>query len=586
MLYRFLTLFFILAGIVDIPLSSQEVRYRSDLITRENGLSNSSVSCILKDKFGFLWFGTWNGLNRYDGYEMKVFLSDVGDSLSISNSNINTLYEDREGMLWIATDNGLNSYDQITGRFKRYFLQIQPTDTRHNNQIVGIAQDTKGLIWVGCMEDGLFSLDKNSGTYKQYVNPFSDKSNSVIALLSDNLNDNYLWLGTADGLFLLNKKTGTFARQSKGIKDASMSVQVIMQNPHGDLYLGTWGNGLIKYNRKTANLSSLSSGDPNDDLIHNSIIRAMSFDSKGNLIFNVRDKGLMIYNPVTGRMHDLDAEDVNSDLNNKAVTSMYLEPSGIIWVGTIYDGVIKIVTLLNSFKYYNPLVNVPDAWNGGGVTAILEDSEGYLWLGTRFGGLLKINRENQQFVLYKQIPGKSNCISSNNILSLLEVTEAGQRYIWIGTDGGGLNRLAPSTGKFKVFKTVDTKSAGPSSNSVSSIIRYDNDHLLIGTRDRNLGEGLDVFNIKTGEFINLRNDPLDSTSLGSNNLLKLFMDRNGTVWVGTRNGGLNKFVIKDINAKSPGEIGYFIRYTNDPSNPKSLINNTIYSIHDDSENNL
>ena len=81
MLYRFLTLFFILAGIVDIPLSSQEVRYRSDLITRENGLSNSSVSCILKDKYGFLWFGTWNGLNRYDGYEMKVFLSDVGDSL-------------------------------------------------------------------------------------------------------------------------------------------------------------------------------------------------------------------------------------------------------------------------------------------------------------------------------------------------------------------------------------------------------------------------------------------------------------------------------------------------------------------------
>lgn len=125
MLYRYLTLlFFILPGIVTGRISSQELKYRSDVINRETGLSNSTVSCIIKDKHGFLWMGTWNGLNRFDGYDMVVFQSDPADSSSLSNSNINTLYEDSEDFLWIATDNGLNSYNQVTGKFKDIILMM------------------------------------------------------------------------------------------------------------------------------------------------------------------------------------------------------------------------------------------------------------------------------------------------------------------------------------------------------------------------------------------------------------------------------------------------------------------------------
>src|SRR5512145_3228661 len=107
MYYRYLVIFFVFLGILVSPVFSQELKYRSDLITRDNGLSNSSVSCIIKDKLGFLWFGTWNGLNRYDGYDVTVFQSNAKDSGSLSNSNINALFEDKEGLLWIATDNGL-----------------------------------------------------------------------------------------------------------------------------------------------------------------------------------------------------------------------------------------------------------------------------------------------------------------------------------------------------------------------------------------------------------------------------------------------------------------------------------------------
>jgi PAS domain S-box-containing protein len=554
------------------------------MTTRENGLSNSTVSCIIKDKLGFIWFGTWNGLNRFDGYEMTVFQPDAKDSSSISNSNINSFYEDNEGLLWIGTDNGLNSYDQATGKFKRYYFHGNNPDDQRNNQINRITQDAKGILWVGCQEDGLISLDKSTGVSKQYINDFSDRSNSVIALQADNLNNQYLWLGTNDGLFRFDKATGNFNRINQGIGEASVSVQVMLQDELGNVYLGTWGNGLIKFDRKTNQLSYCSAKGADNDAIRNSVIKAMSLDGTGNLIFIVRDRGLLKYNLKSGKIIGWDTGDVDNDLNNKLVMSMYTDPDGILWVGTRYDGVIKIVSLTNSFKHYT--LDNPAEMNGGGVTAILEDSKGYLWLGTRFRGLCRINRKTNEHLSYLQMPQVVNGLSSNNILSLIEVIEGSRQIIWIGTDGGGLNRLDPATGKFTVYKSKDRSPTGPSSNSVSSIIQYDENHLLIGTHDRNLGEGLDIFNIKTGKFVNLRYNPDDSTSLGSNNVQKLFKDKMGSVWVGTRNGGLNKFVIKNINAEKPDEIGYFIRYTNNPHDPESLNNNTVYAIYDDSKNNL
>lgn len=553
------------------------------MITRESGLSNSSVSCIHKDKYGFIWIGTWNGLNRYDGYDMTVYRCDPLDSTTLSNSNINVIFEDREGDLWIATDNGLNRYDQFTGKYKRYYVDPDGKTHQRNNQINGITQDSKGLIWAGTLDQGLISVNKSTGEINQYLNEFSDRSNMVMAVLADNLNPEYLWTGTADGLFRFNKVTETFEPKTKGVINGSFSVQVMSQDKYGNLYLGTWGNGLIKYDRQKASLVYTVMKKEHEELIRASIIRTMSFDGKGNLLFNVRDIGLMSYHLSTGTINNFSSGVVNEDLNNKAVSSMCYEPSGILWVGTLYDGVIKIVPLINSFKHYSSKINITRNWNGGGITSILEDQEGDLWLGTRYGGLMKLNRETQESVVFMQT---EHGLSSNNILSLIESGQGKDRHIWIGTDGGGLNCLNPVTGKFIAYRNDSNLSHGPSSNSISALIQYDKDHLLIGTRDRNLGEGMDVFNMKTGKFINLRYKPNDSSSLGSNNIQKLFMDRTGIVWVGTRNGGLNKFIVKNISADNPAGIGCFIRYTSNPKDPKSLNNNTIYSIHDDSRNNL
>jgi PAS domain S-box-containing protein len=585
MLKRFLTLFFILSGFAVNPVLSQEIKFRSDLITRDNGLSNSTVSCILKDNHGFIWIGTWNGLNRYDGYDMTVFQHDPADSNSLSSGNINSLFKDNEGLIWIATDDGLNCYEQISGKFKRYYFKRKDTESELK-QLTGITQDADGLLWIGSLDGGLISLDKITGKYCVHSNAFSERSNTIFAILADRINEKYIWLGTAEGLFRYNLNTRLFERKIKGVPDATIFIQVINQDNYGNIYLGTWGNGLIKYDQNTAKLTSCSTPGRLSNLDNLGVVRAMHFDSKGNLVFVISDKGLMRYDIHTGAIEQVDAPAINSDLNNKAVTTLYIDPTGIMWIGTLYDGITKVVTLNNSFKHYNADLNENNHFNGGGVSAILEDSEGCLWLGTRYGGLSRIYKEHGKTKIYRKQNGGSNEISSNNILSLIEVKTGSRREIWIGTDGGGLNCLNPATGKIRIYKSNNRKSDGPSSNSVSSIIQYDEDHLLIGTRDRNLGEGMDVFNMKTGRFINLRHNPSDSKSLGSNNVLKIYKDRTGIVWIGTRGGGLNKFVIKDINAENPKEIGYFIRYINNPSYPVSIRYNTIYAIQDDSDHNL
>lgn len=585
MLKRILFLIITFSGFAVNIVLSQELKYRSDLITRDMGLSNSSVSCIIKDRHGFIWIGTWNGLNRYDGYDMTVFQHDPTDSSSLSSGNINTIFEDNEGLIWITTDDGLSCYEQITGKFKRYTFTLRNNGSELK-QLSGITQDADGILWIGSIDGGLISLDKITGKYFIHTNNFSQRSNTIFAIWADKVNEKYIWLGTADGLFRYNLNTRLFERKIKGVPDATIFVQVINQDQSGNIYLGTWGNGLIKYDQNTAKLSSCSTPGRLSNLDNLGVVRAMSFDLKGNLIFVIRDKGLMSYNVHTGTLVQLDAPDINSELNNTAVTTVYVDNDGIIWLGTLYDGVVKVVSLINSFKHYDADLKSTSPFNGGGASAILEDSKGDLWLGTLYGGLCRIQRTHHKTTVYRQQTDGSNGISNNNILSLIEVKNGSGREIWIGTDGGGLNCLDPETGKFKVYTSHQNKSDGPSSNSISSIIQYDENHLLIGTRDRNLGEGMDVFNIRTGHFINLRHDPSDPGSLGSNNVLKLFKDRTGIVWVGTRGGGLNKFVIKNINANNPKDIGYFIRYTNNPSNLKSVRNSTIYAIQDDAKHNL
>jgi|WetSurSiteA1Bulk_404760.scaffolds.fasta_scaffold00012_32 PAS domain S-box-containing protein len=584
MINRYLgSLSLLLLGITVWSVSAQDLNYRSDAINRDNGLSNSSVSCINKDKAGFIWFGTWNGLNRYDGYELTVFQFDPQDSTTLSNSRINALYQDNDGLMWIGTDDGLNRYDLETGKFHRYYAQKRNANRNSNFQINSIIQDKYGLLWIGSQDNGLYSFNKQTGQFTHFFNTFSDKSNNIYCILADNLNTDILWLGTAEGLFLYEKASRSFNKVNAGNENASLSVQSMVQDGSGNLYIGTWGNGLLKYERGSKRLKLCGA---KASAYRSCIVRNIVPYGRDNLIMSTTDFGLLLCNLKSGEITDWKYREINKELNDKVVMSLYADPTGIFWIGTYYDGIIKLVPLINRFNHYGSNGFMPSVRERGGVTAIMEDSRGFLWLGTRFGGLYQVDRKTNRYKVYNRESTGINGLSSSNILSLIEHDEGGRQVIWIGTDGGGLNRFEPATGEFTVFIRRNGSPEGPSSNSISSLLSYDNDHLLIGTRGRNLGEGLDVFNLKTRKFVNLRNNPSNPSSLSNNNILFLFRDKSGTVWVGTRNGGLNKLVIKNIDAQEAGDIGYFVRYISDPANPHSIGNNTVYAIQEDVKNNL
>jgi PAS domain S-box-containing protein len=564
-------------------LSAQDNFYRCDLISNEHGLSNTTVSSIVKDSYGFVWFGTWNGLNRYDGYELKTFHYNALDTNTLSNNRINTLFLDDEGLLWIGTDEGLNSHDPKTGKFRRFRHPNQFRGGQANDQINAIIQDRAGNLWIGTQDCGLHKFNKTTGSFTSYLNTHSARSNAVYCLLADNQNPDLIWVGTAAGLFLFEKGYHSFVRLGGPSKDNILSVQALSQDMEGNLYLGTWGSGLLKYNRKTRNIQSCTL---HSTPVRTAIIRNLVPFGE-NLLVVTRDKGLFVYNTGRGDFEAWQSGSFQECLKELGVMSLYHDPSGILWVGTSFDGVVKMVPLINRFAHIGYKSNyLPPVDQRGGITAILEDSKGYLWLGTQFGGLYQIDRKGKTCRVYKKENTFSMSLSGNHVLSIMERFEANKQEIWVGTDGDGLNRLDPANGKIKVYRKKGNLSGGPSSNSISSILSYDDHHLILGTWGSNMGEGLDIFDLKTEKFLNLRFEPDYVSSPSSNAAHLLFKDHENVIWIGTRNGGVNKLVIRNIHARDPHEVGDFTRYMHKPDSPYSIPSNSVHAIHEDRKHNL
>lgn len=585
MTYRYFGIVFLcfLAEAV-IGLSAQEFTFRSDVITRNQGLSNNSVSCIAKDHAGFLWFGTLNGLNRYDGYDLVTFFHNPGDSASLSHNRINALIQDEQQLLWIGTDDGLNCYDSQTGKFRRYFSRSGSSASFSTDQINGLVTDTHGMLWLATQENGLNSFHKNTGQFTSYPNPDGGKSNNVFCVLADNQNPDYLWCGTAEGLYLFNKSTARYLTIQSPEKSPAISVQTLWQDTKGIIYLGTWGSGLMKFDRKERYVQPCFTL-AGTEAFRKEVIRSIISDINGNLILSVSDQGLVTYNPDNQSLRKWNSQESLPDLQDKVVLCLFADPSGIVWIGTHFDGVIKRVPVIRNFKHYGSTGVLSQIRKSGGVTAILADTKGYLWLGTRFGGLYRIDRKNDGVTVYRHEPGTRG-LSSSRIRALAEQQENGRQTIWVGTSDGGLNRLDPETGNCTVYQRKRNTLDKSGNNSVSAIIPFDSHHLMLGTQGKNLGEGLDIFHIETGKFFTLSHIPDDPQSLSSNNILVLYKDSSDTLWVGTRNGGLNKFVIRNIDADRAAEVGYFVRYRHDPANPNTLNDNTVYAIHEDAERML
>jgi ligand-binding sensor domain-containing protein/signal transduction histidine kinase len=450
-----------------------------------NGPSHSRVAQIVQDDQGFLWFGTQDGLQRFDGYKFRPIRPDLKDANGISGVFINSLFKDSSGMLWVGSDDYLNRYDPTTDRFT-HFRSHHRDSSGIEGEVLGITQDREGNLWFAT-NHGLTRLEPATGHTVRYQHNPSDRASLSADRVRSTFEDKEgrFWVGTMEGIDLFNRRTGKVLLHSP-LKVGSNSVISVFEDHASVLWVTfTSGNGLASLDPVTGALTQYS--------------------------FHKRD-------PPSGLL--------------AGVNAIIEDEDGALWLGTQGSGLLKFDKDRKMFARYCNDPSDFDSPSEDNIFSLLEDREGNIWVGTSGGGINRFSRKPPPFENYRHRPGNPNSLSSNFVAS---VYPNGRGDLWVGTRGA-LNRLDRRSGHFQFYQTAGSGPHDISNTNVVSIVEDRSHYLWFGT----WGGGLNRFDRGTGQFTVYRHDPADAHSLSDDSVGSLFVDRKGTLWAGT-DDGLDRF---------------------------------------------
>jgi signal transduction histidine kinase/ligand-binding sensor domain-containing protein/CheY-like chemotaxis protein len=551
---------------------NQQMDIYFEHISLEHGLSQSTVLCILQDSKGFLWFGTEDGLNRYDGYHFKVYKPDPKNPSSLSFNWIWSIFEDHEGILWIGTTGGgLNKFDRKTEMFTHYKRIPEDPTSLSNNFVFSIIEDQEGMLWVGTYW-GLNKFDRESDKFTHYMpNPedLNSLSHHSIQVISVD-HTGVLWIGTdGGGLNKLEPKKGKFTRyMNVPGNEESLShntVRAIYEDSSGVLWVGTTG-GLNKFDPQKEKFVRYMADPGNPNSLSHNEVNSIYEDRSGTLWIGT-EEGLNVFDREKQIFTHYKANpSAPNSLSYNSIWSIFEDRSGVLWVGTNVGGLNTYNKARERFSHFYSDPNDPNSLSENKVWAIWEERPGLLWIGTA-GGLKKWDREKKRVTLYKNDPGNPNSLSHNTVKVIYEDLSG---VLWIGTDGG-LNKFDREKEIFTRYMADPTKPNRISHNIIYSIYEDRTGILWIGTFG-----GLNKFNRKKETFTCYKYDPGNPNSLSHSVVRVILEDRFGVFWIGT-GGGLNKF---DPDTET------FTCYAAVPGIPDSLSHNNIYSIHEDQSKTL
>ncbi|MES2454219.1 MAG: two-component regulator propeller domain-containing protein [Bacteroidota bacterium] len=465
-------------------------------LTVENGLSQSSVLSIAQDSMGFMWFGTKDGLNKFNSRNFEVYKHDDNNPTSLSSSkNINALLTDRKGNLWIGTQNGLNLYLPESNGFKHFLHDPADKNSISNNTVRHLFEDKEGNIWIGT-ENGLNKLLKN-GQFQRFYAVSDGKGiagNLVKAIHQDH--DGVLWVGTSNGLNSMKYEQGkyTFNSYFHNTADpqslADNDINAIFEDPMRNLWIGTHNFGLELLDRPSATFRHYKAGNGTHALISN-VIRKIKMDGNGKLWISTLN-GLSIFDVAAQKFTNLahNPEDP-SGLNQNSVYDILQDKAGSMWLGTYYGGVNVYHANSTPFRKYkaNPGKN---GISSNVVSTIVEDRQHNLWIGTEAEGLNYYNRSTGAFTNFKNDNAHPNALSSH-LVKALSIDKKG--WIWIGTYEGGLDVYMPEKGIFKHYQPGDFPNS-LNTNRIVFMLRDHRQRLWLGTRSQGIfiyDEGADKF---------------------------------------------------------------------------------------------
>lgn len=581
----------------------REPNLRFDRISIDDGLSQGQVRCILQDETGYMWFGTQDGLNRYDGYEFTIFVSRPGDSTSLSGNEVYSLIEDRNGDLWVGTNRGLNRFSTATGSFESFGRERTESGRPGRDGIRALFEDSKGRLWVGTRM-GLENFDPATGTFTSHRQELLDllggdrcPINAIVEYT-----DGELLLGGPPGVIGFHPDRGTW-RLIEPANDSEGTHRPLLVDGDDVVWAGEY--------------EPIRLDQSSNRFVHGprmpvaSIVNTLMEDGAGRLWIGTQDLGVWVSDPGKSRIlrgypHDFDARRARVG----PILSLYKDRSGGVWIGTNGHGLLKWNLCHQKFHLLSCEQDDERGLGSRSIRAIHEDEDGTVWVGG-YGALDRIDP-----ITGKTTHIRTPVLSRDNVYSIAEDLRQPERYLWIGTSGTGLNHYDRLTGeciKYRCSREYGTRevlagsvvhtivplasgdlwigtnlglsfmsaatnefiwfpeATGSASNPVwvSCIVGGEEDDLLIGTE----GAGLVEFNPKTEASVSYRYDPANTASISSNDVRCIHEDSKGRFWVGTRGGGLNLF------DRASGRFRYF-------TTVDGLPNNVVYGILEDSQGNL
>lgn len=503
----------ILNILVPILLFATPGNFRFRRFSVEDGVSSNSVRAILQDKYGFIWFGTDDGLNRYDGTTVKLYKLNV-PSL---NEYVSSLFDTNEN-IWIGIDNGLYIFDYETETaipFKVATTQGVSVASTVNI----ITEDKDGNLWFSTVGQGIFKFNRKNNILEQYE--FENVKGVMSSVMVDS--ENQIWAITNWGnpsVTKLNKaenKFEPFNLQYETAGHNSNSLAILEDSSH-TLWLGTWDCGLQKIDKYTGKVTTYLHPVNGKGTKH--IHTLMEYAPNQLLIGS--DDGLLLFNTITGE-HQLFTEDETdqNSLSNRFVYPIVKDKEGGVWIGTYYGGVNYIPANTGQFERFAHS-RYSNSVNGTVISGFCEDTRGNIWIASDDGGLNCYSPKDRQFIHY--MPNENrNSLSYHNVHALCMDSD----YLWIGTYTGGVNVLNTKTGVFKVYSTSQNPTSLDGSSSYS-IFKDSKERMWVASMT-----GIHLYNRKEDNFIRIK-------TLGTLTI-DIDEDKEGNIWFSTQTKGLFRY---------------------------------------------
>ncbi len=547
-----------------------DLRFRHH--TSRDGLSNDSVKCVYQDDTGFLWIGTADGLNRYDGHEFLVFRPERKPGAGVRSFSVRTIHAAADGCLWVGGENsGFSKFDPTTGRFlEQHRFEDGRTDWLASQTVIRIKGASEGRLWIGTNWGGLHRFDPNSGAMEHFPlreqTPRNTNQGIIQALHVTEAAPEIVWLGTGSmGMMRFDSATGELRRYHQDplsaheVAPPRVVTSIVEESPI--CFWITSPKGIYRFDPVAGRF-----------LAHYEFrgLSSLVIDQDGRYWVSSGNSGLARFFPGSGKFHVyLHSESNPQSLSDNRIRTLHLDRGGMIWAGLSASGLSVFNPQrewLREHRFADARRNTEDPMI---VLAMLQDDENpeLVWLGTT-NGLFQWDRNNGDLVRCQH---ESEDVAGLSKIKVQNLSLRAQGGFWIGTSSG-LNWFDRETGKVRPFKPPGDEVKGLVKGKISAL-HEDKEGGLWFCKER----GARRLNFETGEFVSFLHDPADPESIGARQVNQIHEDRAGNLWFGHRSNGLSML---------SRQTGKFIRIESEPYVPGRLSGVNIHSFHEDFEGGI